>query len=76
MKLDRLARITVEEGKCGGRPCIRGLRIRVSDVLELLGAGAPIEEILTDYPYLEREDILAAIEYAAHLANHPVLQVS
>ena len=76
MKLDRLARITVEEGKCGGRPCIRGLRIRVSDVLELLGAGAPIEEILADYPYLEREDILAAIEYAAHLADHPVLQVS
>jgi uncharacterized protein (DUF433 family) len=76
MRLDRLSRITVEEGKCGGRPCIRGLRIRVTDVLQLLGAGASIEEILSDYPFLEREDILAAIEYAAHQADHPVLQVS
>ena len=74
MKLDRLNRITVEEGKCGGRPCIRGFRLRVSDVLELLGSGASIEEILADYPFLEREDILAAIEYAAHQADHPVLQ--
>ena len=74
MKLDRLNRITVEEGKCGGRPCIRGFRIRVSDVLELLSSGASIEEILTDYPFLVREDILAAIEYAAHLSDHPVLQ--
>lgn len=76
MKLERLNRITVEEGKCGGRPCIRGFRIRVTDVLELLAAGASIEEILVDYTFLEREDILAAIEYAAHLADHPVLQGS
>lgn len=76
MKLDRLHRITVEEGKCGGRPCIRGFRIRVTDVLSLLGAGASIEEILADYPFLEREDIYAAIEYAAHQADHTVLQVS
>ena len=74
MKLDRLSRITVEEGKCGGRPCIRGHRIRVSDVLELLAAGASFEEIVVDYPFLEREDILAALEYAAHQADHPVLQ--
>jgi uncharacterized protein (DUF433 family) len=57
MDLGRLKRITVEEGKCGGRPCIRGLRIRVSDVLDLLAAGASYEEILADYPFLEREDI-------------------
>ncbi len=76
MKLDRLNRITTEAGKCGGRPCIRGFRIRVSDVLELLGAGASIDEILIDYPFLEREDILAAIEYAAHQVDHPVLQVT
>jgi len=76
MKLDRLNRITVEEGKCGGRPCIRGFRIRVTDVLSLLGAGASIEEILADYPFLEREDIYAAIEYAAHQTDHTVLQVS
>jgi uncharacterized protein (DUF433 family) len=53
----------VEEGKCGGRPCIRGQRIRVTDILQLLGAGASFEEILADYPSLEREDILAAIDY-------------
>jgi len=74
MNADRLKRITVEEGKCGGRPCIRGLRIRVTDVLELLANGASFEEILADYSFLEREDIYAAIEYAAHQADHTVLQ--
>jgi len=74
MNLERLSRITVEEGKCGGRPCIRGLRIRVKDVLELLSAGASFEEILKDYPFLEREDILAAIDYAAHQTDHIVLR--
>ncbi len=74
MATERLKRITIEEGKCGGRPCIRGLRIRVTDILELLGAGASFDEILKDYPYLEREDILAAIEYAAHQTNHAVLR--
>ena len=74
MNLDRLSRITVEEGKCGGRPCIRGLRIRVKDVLELLSAGASFEEILKDYPFLEREDILAAIDYAALQSDHVVLR--
>lgn len=76
MKLERLGRITVEEGKCGGRPCIRGQRIRVSDVLELLGAGASFDEILSDYPSLEREDILAAIDYAAYQTDHVVLRTS
>jgi uncharacterized protein (DUF433 family) len=76
MNLDRLNRITVEAGKCGGRPCIRGLRIRVTDVLELLAAGASYEEVLADYPYLEREDILAALDYAAHQTDHVVLPTS
>jgi len=76
MNIERLKRITVEEGKCGGRPCIRGFRIRVSDVLELLACGASFEEILADYPFLESEDILAAIEYAAHQTDHAVLQAS
>jgi len=76
MNVKRLQRITVEEGKCGGRPCIRGFRIRVSDILDLLAADASFEEILADYPFLEREDILAAIEYAARQADHPVLQTS
>lgn len=51
--------------KCGGHPCIRGMRIRVQDILELLSAGASHAEILQDYPYLEEEDIRAALDYAA-----------
>ena len=74
MSTERLKRITIDEGKCGGRPCIRGMRIRVTDILELLGAGASFDEILKDYAYLEREDILAAIEYAAHQTDHAVLR--
>jgi len=73
---ERLKRITVEEGKCGGRPCIRGYRMRVTDVLELLAAGACFEEILADYPFLEREDIYAAIEYAARQSDHAILKAS
>lgn len=77
MNTDRLKRITVEPGKCGGRPCIRGYRIRVTDVLELLANGASFEEILKDYDFLEEEDIYAAIEYAAvQLAQYPVAQAS
>jgi uncharacterized protein (DUF433 family) len=76
MSLERLHRITVEAGKCGGRPCVRGQRIRVTDVLELLGAGASFEEILADYAFLEREDILAILDYAAHQTDHVVLQTS
>lgn len=73
MPSSRLSRITLNDAQCGGRPCIRGMRIRVSDVLELVGAGASFEEILEDYPYLERDDILAAVEYAARQTDHPVL---
>jgi uncharacterized protein (DUF433 family) len=69
-----LERITVDPEQCGGRPCIRGKRIRVVDVLQLLSAGASFEEILADYKFLEREDILAAIEYAALQADHVVLR--
>ncbi len=60
-----LERITIEPGKCGGRPCIRGMRIRVSDILEMLGAGVSPDEILSDFPDLEREDILASLQFAA-----------
>ena len=76
MDPERLKRITVEEGKCGGRPCIRGFRMRVTDVLELLAAGASFDEILADYPFLEPEDIYAAIEYAARQSDHPILRAS
>lgn len=71
MKL--LERITVESDKCGGRPCIRGKRIRVTDILELLSHGASYDEILEDYPFLEREDIFASIAYASKLTDHVVL---
>lgn len=71
-----LSRITTEPGKCGGKPCIRGKRMRVTDVLKLLGAGASVEEILRDYAFLEREDILAAITYAARQTDHVVLQTT
>ena len=73
MTPDRLKRITIDNAQSGGRPCVRGMRIRVSDVLELLSAGATFDEVLADYPYLEREDILAAIQYAARQTDHPVL---
>jgi len=73
MNVELLRRITIEPGKCGGRPCIRGMRMRVTDLLQLLSAGASHEEILADYPDLEDEDILAAIEYGAHQADHVVL---
>ncbi len=65
MDSDLLNRITVEPGKCGGKPCIRGQRMRVTDVLGLLGNGASFDEILSDYPSLERDDILATLLYAA-----------
>ena len=73
MKTSLLDRITIEPGKCGGRPCVRGLRIRVTDILSLLGAGATHQEILEDYPPLEENDILAALEYAAAQTNHAIL---
>src|SRR5262245_62065324 len=63
MKL--LERITIEPGKCGGRPCIRGMRIRVTDILGMLAEGVSHEEILKDFPYLEPDDIKAVLAYAA-----------
>lgn len=57
--------ITIEPGKRGGKPCIRGMRITVYDVLEYLASGMSQEEILNDFPYLTREDILACLEFAA-----------
>lgn len=66
-------RITFDPEQCGGRPCIRHYRIRVKDVLDMLAGGATREEILADYPFLESDDILACLEYAAEQVNHPVL---
>jgi uncharacterized protein (DUF433 family) len=72
-KTELLKRITVEPGKCGGRPCVRGTRMRVVDVLELLSSGAEYAEILRDYQFLEQDDILACLEYAARQTDHAVL---
>jgi uncharacterized protein (DUF433 family) len=66
-------RITIDPEVCGGRPCIRGLRIRVKDILDMLAGGATRQEILADYPYLEDEDITAALEYASQATDHPVI---
>lgn len=68
-----LTRITINPKQCGGRPCIRGMRIRVSDVLDLLAAGLSTEEILTEMPDLEMDDIKASLLYASRRFNHPVL---
>ncbi len=70
---NNLERITINPKQCGGRPCIRGMRIRVTDVLGLLAAGETTEQVLADYPYLEREDILACLQFAAGQGDHPIL---
>lgn len=66
-------RITVEPGKMGGRPCVRGLRIRVTDVLDLLASGMSRDEILENYPSLEPADFAAVLRYASRELDHPVL---
>jgi uncharacterized protein (DUF433 family) len=74
--MNLLERITVDPGKCGGRPCIRGLRVRVTDILGMLADGVTHEEILNDFPYLESEDIKAALAYAARQTDHAVLHAA
>lgn len=71
-----LARITTDPAVCGGRPCIRGMRIRVTDVLEMLAGGTSEQEILTDFPDLQREDLQACLLFAARWLDHPVLKAS
>ena len=70
---DLLERITVDPEQCGGRPCIRGMRIRVVDVLDLFAAGLTAEQILKEMPDLEMEDLKATLAYAARWLDHPVL---
>jgi uncharacterized protein (DUF433 family) len=62
-------RITVDPDQMGGVPCIRGLRVTVSTVLGQLAAGLSVDQLLKDYPYLERDDVRASLEYAAALAQ-------
>jgi len=68
-----LERIAINLGQCGGRPCIRGMRIRVSDVLGLFAAGLSSEQILQELPDLEMDDLRAVLAYASRKLDHPVL---
>jgi uncharacterized protein (DUF433 family) len=73
MTAELLSRITIRADQCHGRPCIRGMRIRVTDILSMLAAGASAQEILADFPDLEPEDIRACLAYAAAQLDHAVL---
>ncbi len=74
--INQANRITFNPNQCGGRPCIRGMRIRVKDVLDMLAGGATEQEILQDFPYLEAADIRACLEYAAAQLDHAVIMAA
>ena len=67
---DLLNRITINESICNGRPVIRNMRFTVSQMLELVASGMTFDEILTDYQYIEREDIFACLKYASFIVNN------
>jgi uncharacterized protein (DUF433 family) len=71
--MELLERITINPEQCGGRPCIRGMRIRVIDVLDLFAADLSAEQILDELPDLERDDLKAALLYASRRLDHPVI---
>ncbi|MBI1884578.1 MAG: DUF433 domain-containing protein [Chlamydiae bacterium] len=66
-------RITVNPEQCGGRPCVRGMRIRVMDVLDLYAAGLTASQIIQEMPDLEEEDLKACLQYASSWMDHPVI---
>ncbi|MBX9772344.1 MAG: DUF433 domain-containing protein [Candidatus Obscuribacterales bacterium] len=66
-------RITINPAQCGGRPCIRGMRIRVTDILDLFASGLSAQEILDEIPDLEMDDLKAALKYAAQRFDHPIV---
>ena len=74
--MSELHRITSDPAVLGGKPTVRGLRISVSDILDLLASGADRKEVLEDYPYLEDGDITAALEYASLSANHTIIKAA
>ena len=76
MSQDLLARITINPDRCHGRPCVRGMRIRVVDVLEMLANGIDEGEILQDFPDLEGADIRACLAYAVTQLGHPVVMAA
>jgi uncharacterized protein (DUF433 family) len=75
MNRNLLDRITIDPGKCGGRPCIRGFRLRVKDVLDLLAAGSTEDDILAEYEFLEPDDIRACYQYASAQAGHGIVRL-
>ncbi len=75
METELLKRITTNPGIFNGKPIIRGMRFKVSDVLGYLSSGMSVEEILTDFPYLEREDITAALMYAAKKSDNSIISI-
>jgi uncharacterized protein (DUF433 family) len=76
MQTELLKRITIIPGLMGGKPTIRGMRFKVSDVLDYLSSGMTAEELLEDFPYLKKDDINVALFYAAKKLNHPVISVN
>ncbi len=68
-----MKRISINPEQCGGRPCIRGMRIRVSDVLDLLGSGMSAQQVLDELPDIELEDVRACLQYASQNIDHPVV---
>lgn len=71
--VELMERITVNPDQCGGRPCVRGMRIRVVDVLDLLAAGLSIAQVVEELPDLEPEDVTACLRFASRRLDHPVL---
>jgi uncharacterized protein (DUF433 family) len=69
-------RIVIDPAVCGGRPIVAGTRMRVSDVLDALAAGAGFEELLSDFPYLMRDDVFACLAYGARAVDHSVIQAA
>lgn len=69
-------RITVNPEQCGGRPCIRGMRIRVTDILDLIASGLTVKDVLAEMPDLEEEDVRQALAYASSKIDHPILKVA
>ncbi len=68
-----LSRITVNPAQCGGRPCIRGMRIRVIDILDLLASGLDAQQVVEELPDLELDDVCAALSYASRRLDHPFI---
>jgi uncharacterized protein (DUF433 family) len=69
-------RIVIDPAVCGGRPIVAGTRMRVSDVLDALASGVSLDELLTDFPYLTRDDLLACLAYGARAVDHSVVQAA